>query len=251
MHGVSGILERLYSRFLLRDVLGFVAPGAISLFSLWSICHVDSVLEAIAPESLVTFFRHAPAGWQILAFLAAAYLLAWALQAVVYGVVNLIMMLVRLVSNKIDKIHEIVETSWRLVPLVSKNEACVEQVEAIVKKSWWMTRISLQSDLVLAKSFNDKLLEQHLTEFPYSERLSALAIMSHNLAIASILLIWSILRMCPHLRPLPFVVLMLLVPASLYIEYWRLINARDRQTAIYATEFRNRTPPPPADDPTR
>ena len=130
---------------------------------------------------------------------------------------------------------------WRLVPLVSKNEACLEQVEAIVRESCWMTRISLESDLLWAKSVNHKLLRERLKEFPYSERLSALAIMSHNLAIASILLIWSILRMYPELRYCVFVLLMFLVPSCLYIEYWRLIKARNLQTAIYATHFKKST----------
>ncbi len=83
----------------------------------------------------------------------------------------------------------------------------------------------------------DELLKEQLKESPYSERLSALMIMSANLAGAIFIL--AVMLGVKNGLWLASLIL-LLISIALYFEFLRLWEARNLRVAIYAVEFQKR-----------
>jgi hypothetical protein len=234
MDAVSKVLERLYAGFFLRDILGFVVPGAISLISLWFICGADSRLPKTPSNRLVTWFGGLDSGWQVVTFIMVSYILAWILQTLLYGLVNLIAKRRGLLEFFKGKLKG-------LVPFGDTSD--VGQTATVLSDSWAMTRVSLRFDSILAKDLPREMLAERLEEFPYTERLSALAIMSSNLAISTFLVVVAMLLRFASELPWWAVVILavvsVIVPSLLYMEYWRLIRARNLQIAIYAAAYKH------------
>jgi len=208
------ILERMYQGFFLRDILGFVAPGSISLMSLWLI--LDSKYPQITSTTVACLWGKLSVTWRVIVFLVAAYLLAWTLQSVHYGFLNLI------------GLRFFAGTFSELAPLVHSMNA--EEMEERLKQSPIVTRGALEPDLVLAKSMPEKVLEDRLRDLPYTERVSALFLMTGNLTIATVLLVLMLICRMHDWRWIAG----FLIPLFLYIEHWRLWKARNLQIAIYA-----------------
>ena len=281
LDAVSKLLERLYSGFFLRDILGFVVPGAVSLISLWSITYAGPQCQRIRTDYIVSWFTHLDYGWRVVAFLVASYLLAWTLQVFHYALVNSIARCRRPVeplNTKTTWFEEYAPLALMDVP-AGKVEAA-DGIRKILNQSSFMTRVSLESDWFLARCLAPNPAVDRLDQIPYTERLSALAIMSSNLAIAILLSLvamlityapgfpwlvlpaiftfsasvlvllkearsWTILWIvaaalfvgvivatCLYGAPLHVSIVALVSPPAsvlLYLEYWRLIRARNLQ----------------------
>ena len=221
MSDIAKFLERLYQGFLLRDILGFIAPGSISLISLSAM--FGSSLSRITPSLITNLWGDLSITWRAIAFLVASYLLAWTLQALHYGVLNVVI-----------KPSCFGDRFSKLGPLADSTDT--QEIEKHLKQSPIVTRGALEPDLVLAKSMSEGMLENRLRELPYTERASALLIMSGNLAIATVLLVSMLIHRTNEWQwAFGF-----LIPCFLYIEYWRLWEARNLQVAIYSVGFRQK-----------
>jgi|CXWL01.1.fsa_nt_gi hypothetical protein len=215
--GIVKLLERMYQGFVLRDILGFVAPGSISLISLGLI---------LAPKLIEKLWCKLDSSiWVVITFIVMAYMLAWSLQSLHYGIVNL----VNTVYNRVRKSAS---------PSEPPKLSSVEEIEKSMKKMPMVTRRALEPDLAWAKYATDKMLEKRLEDFPYNERLSALMLMSSNLAISLVLLAVAFL-----IRPMAMAevdssklvsLLLFVFSAFLYCEHWRIWVARNLQVEIYA-----------------
>lgn len=219
MTEVVKVLERVYQGFFLRDTLGFAAPGSISLVSLWLI--FDS-RNPLITSGVAGLWQGLSETWRVIAFLVAAYLLAWTLQSLHYGILNLIAKL-PFFDRKFSE----------LGPLVDSMNA--EEIEKRLRQSPIVTRGALEPDLVLAKSMPEDVLKK---ELPYTERVSALFIMTGNLAIATFLLV--LMLICTRNDYNWLWAAGFLIPFFLYIKHWRLWKARNLQVAIYSVEFKKR-----------
>jgi len=239
MSDFAKLLDRVYQSFLLRDVLGFVVPGGIVLISL-------RVLLDIRIEHPVILFTKTVCGqlsafqsceatltnWQIITIPLMAYLAGWVLQAVHYGILRLVywklkppFLLKRFLVSKFSK-------SGSLLDNIKTQE-----LESLLKQAPLMTQGALEPDLIMAEPMTDELLKEQLKESPYSERLSALMIMSANLAGAIFIL--AVMLGVKNGLWLASLIL-LLISIALYFEFLRLWEARNLRVAIYAVEFQKR-----------
>lgn len=246
MTEVVKLLERAYQGFVLRDVLGFLTPGAISLAVLWTMLDLDVKVKfkQIVPNSLANLFGDGSttSTWAIILFLASAYLLGWTLQAAHFGVLSFLRLLTRIpfLARFTNPNNSTLET------FVGNGD--VKGIENILRHSPPATRVALELDLISAKSLTNELLQERIRDFPYIERISALIIMTGNLSIAITLLL---IAMATRIAFGWTALLLFVIPLFLYCEYWRLMKARSLLAAIYAVEFKKRTetngtPSPPS-----
>ncbi len=212
------VLGRIYDGFILRDLLGFVAPGSITLIFLG--VHFE--------PHIVRSLWDSSSAWTITIFVVAAYLWAWILQALHYGVFTWVAGRGFLRAHFLHRLSE-------LSRFVGNSN---ESIETRLAETPLLTQGALEPDLVSAKAMDVTLLKERMKGFPYTERLSALMLLTGNLAIAFVVL--AVASILPGYDGSSFSALTLpffLIACLMYWEYWRLWEARNIQVAIYAVEF--------------
>jgi len=215
MADIQRLLGRLYEGFVLRDLLGFVAPGSVSLIS---IAIVLAITHEQAASDVVKKFRELELSewWQIVVFFVTAYLWAWVLQALHYGIIARIIGFERFFGGGLSGLDSL----------------DTEKVHSFLQKSSPTTRAALQPDWLLAQLMKQDERKKFIEELPYTERLSALMAMSGNLAMAFLLLALLILFLLSNYILLATLSLLFSIP--LLYEHRRLWIARNLRVAIYA-----------------
>ncbi len=205
--------------------------------------------------------------WQMVLFIVMAYLTGWLLQSLHFVLVNLVdwarvlivllatifvkFVLHKEVSDLCQSVNNknVVEGAddlrCLLVSLIKKwlckvREGCfsnfgemsLEELGNAIKQQPLVTRGALEPDWIWAKCTDIELLKERLKDFPYNERLSALMLMSANLAMA--IVVFVVVALVANNFNGQLLVGLLILIAALYIEYWRLWKARNLQMAIYA-----------------
>ena len=219
--------------------------------------------------------------WQAVLFVVMAYLTGWLLQSLHFVLINIVdsarsfavliaTILIKLAfKTKVSDLCQSVDykdaevmveeaDGWRclLVSLIKKvlckvREGCfsnfremsLEDLRRAIKQQPLVTRGALEADWIWAECADVELLKERLQDFPYSERLSALMLMSANLAMA--IAVFVFVELAANNFNGQLLVGLLIFP--LYIEYWRLWKARNLQMAIYANTFAKKLKEPTPD----
>lgn len=247
IEAISQAVERLYRGFVLRDLLGLVLPGAISLFSIWSLMNQFQDLAA-SLRNLGNSVKHLaaePVTYQVIIaifFLSVSYVIAWLLQAVHNSIIDAIFQLIRPVhqwAQSNQRVRHILAWPWLAPlwllfwPVIGLFYYMVEISKAFPSNGVpsptdtfsLVVRSALSPDHeYLNTNEESKLSPEIRQQFArYPERISALMLMTGNLAIAGVLFLvaWR-----PHW--LAYVAVLLV-----YLEYWRLLYTRNMQYTLH------------------
>ena len=237
---LSEAIEQVYQGFILRDLLGFVLPGSLSLlslayhlFRLWfpSLDFFHKLKESVT--EIVTATGAPIFGLVVLAaFVGFSYVTAWILQSVHYGLVDWIFQFVR--GDKRFRFR-----LWPLTGVFFYAGAVVQSSSEIDMKGElplspsMITRGALAPDQALMNIKGQDLPERMREASSYTERISALMLMTGNTAIAGALLLSVVLRQ-ENLGWNWWVFLIgSLVILFVYLEHWRLWYARNLRHRIY------------------
>jgi hypothetical protein len=245
MADIVKLIDRIYQGFVLRDLLGFVAPGSISLISIWFIFNLDQNPQIV---SQLCYLWRWLEGWKFITFFVLAYLLAWTLQSIHYDFLRIVGWILSrdTVVARLQKVHSrfiraifLPDRLFRKRFLNFTDCESRVNIDNVLRNSNIVTRGALELDFIISKSMDQESLKKRLDDFPYSERLSALMLLTSNLAIAAVLLVLMLTQRLQRLE----IWLFLLVPIFLYFEFWRLWQARNLQVAIYAAALKQATNP--------
>lgn len=228
IESLSGAIDKLYQGFVVRDFLGFVVPGSISLLSLWYILRRPSPEQLLQQVDRLTNANTL----QIVAFLGASYLTAWILQCVHYGIIDWLCSVgeprkrwwqkvlwpVAGVKTYIASAQEILgDGNAAGKPTLSKSHSMI-------------TRSALVPDVDLGKVRGADYPPRLARSLAYFERASALTLMTGNIVPAGILLLFALdTGGLPPWGILIGTVILLFV----YLEYWRLWHARNLRHRIF------------------
>jgi hypothetical protein len=246
----TAAIEKMYQSFVMRDLLGFVLPGLIFLLSLWFL--VGNPAQFFYCNSSTNRFGCVMIGlgtmltvWQVFILLGVSYLAGWVLQCVHHSIADSLFQLMQGDKNGTVKP---VETQAK------DTEKSAESREGGYKKifvrlrstlSWpvmgirfyvteirngtqnaittsLITKGALAPDIALKRVRGEKALRRLQESYPYTERLSALMLMTGNTAIASIPLLFAVRTVFGWWTLGGGIVCLLM-----YLEYWRIFCARN------------------------
>lgn len=256
---ISEAIEKVYQSFVLRDLLGFVMPGSVSLLSLWYLVERPPCVRFL--HWLVNRFETAPNVGQVLAFLGASYLTAWVLQSVHYGLVDWCFRIWRYSKvwqrdKRYRKLFYLLSWPVRVVGIwfymekvtrFNHRDKAQDAISPSIEESpSLITRGALAPDEALKRIKGPKYPPRLSHSFSYTERASVLMVMTGNLAIAGI----------PFLIALGvgglgwWTLVGLPVLLLVYLEYWRLWYARNLRHQIYvaASEASDSSPLGPSNE---
>ncbi len=233
VNSLSVALEKAYQSFILRDLLGFVLPGLISIVSL------GYLLESnFSSNAFVTWLNGIlVADWvKTTALLATAYLTGWILQSVHYGIIDWLFQIGRF-SHKIRAAVEALEQSeWlRIWPIVGILVYMAKIANFNTQSD--ETRKLPPSLITRGALSPDRAYKMYHVKLPdvvsrYPERLSVLMLMTGNLAIAGSL---SLFALQPNWY---YWVGGIIVVLFLYLEHWRLWYTRNLQVQMHVESLR-------------
>ncbi len=224
-------IEKIYRSFVLRDLLGFVLPGMIFLLSLWFLFGTPSqFFNCPSPTDSFSCLTKGegtvPTGWLVLVFLGVSYLAGWILQCIHHGIVDSIFH-VNMQAGKLALLRSIVLCIfWFVIGIRSYARAITESTQNSTPVSL-ITTGALAPDLALKGARGEKALKRFQESVPYTERLSALMLMTGNTVIAGIPLLFALRPALGRWTWVGVPVLLLM-----YLEYWRLFYARNRRHEI-------------------
>jgi len=243
---ITDSIDRLYRGFVLRDLLGFILPGAIFLSSLWCLITSTNVsactsFDACAKHLLTPLVID---GFTVktLVFLGASFLAAWVIQSVHFGFVDWM--------YQIAKHHQWWSFLWPLAGVVVYarriDDVFGDHTTTIQNPSpSLVTNGAIAPDITLKKLKGNRATERMGESTAYTERLSALMLMTSNLAIAGVpLVIFMVRQLGLHW----WGVLGIVALVFLYLEYWRLLYARNlrHELLVDAASNENSLPSGPA-----
>ena len=222
INSLADAIERLYRSFVLRDVVGYLLPGAVFISSAWLLGSGQSDL----PGYLANLLRD----WmpsQLIAFLVASYLGGALIQSVHYGFVDWIYQLPRIDSPcSKTKCRFLRAIFWPVTGIFTYAKKVIDVAKidtpSLIDSPSLMTIGALYPD-VAPKPSKEKSPSKSEERDPYTDRLSVLMLITSNLAIASVPLVILIWRRCNW--RLGFLAVVLIV--FLYLEHGRLLYARN------------------------
>lgn len=235
----SDAIEKIYQSFVLRDFLGFVLPGTLSLFA------IGYLLTSSFPNSfgwladIEQTIIQPPFNWLvIIGFLGLSYLTAWLFQSVHYGIVDFLFQLVRLGSLK--QLRQLNENWYFFLWPVTAIFFYAKQVAKFNGQNdksnklspSLITRGALSPDNALNEIAGEKIPPRMQDSLLYTERVSALMIMTGNLAIAGLLLLFVIHQ---QFKSFWLTFICAVIIWLLYVEHWRLWYTRNLRHKIYVT----------------
>lgn len=236
VNSLSTAIEKMYQSFILRDLLGFVLPGLISTFSLWYLLESN-----FSQNPFVKWVTENPSSslvpdWvKIVAGIATTYLISWTLQSIHYGIIDFLFQIGRLFNNVNPE--QLEQKKWGRVfwPIIGIL-VYMAKIAHFKTQSDETNKLppSLISRGALSPDNAYKIYHVQLSDVVsrYPERLSALMLMTGNLAIAITLLLFALQLSGWYLASGAVIVLFL------YLEYWRLWYTRNLQIQMHVETLR-------------
>jgi len=227
---VSNAIEKIYQSFILRDLLGFVLPGAISLlsFSFLVIPHSGDnfpgwLVVRLNIQRLTTV--------QVILFFGFSYLASWILQSLHYGIVDWIHMVILVIRER---------RNWeRLLWIISGPIIFMRMINRsitfpnIVESPTLITRGALSPDLALQRIPGREIPPRVRDSLSYFERASALMLMTGNLALAGIIFLFALGQGEFGWKAAWGIPVILF----LYLEHRRLWYARNLRMEVYTSNL--------------
>jgi hypothetical protein len=222
LNTLSTALDKLYRDFVLRDLLGFVFPGAIIIVSIWClVARPDMCLQ----QCIAKLLEINPSVVQVFVFLGISYTTAWVLQVVHYAFVDCAF----LICKRKELRAPLCPLIWPLRVYVRSMDVSPERsIEALRSSPSLITRGALNPDVAIARLGKAGIPETVRYSLPYDERARVLAIMTANLAFASVFLVIVLVKKLGW-----WYAFGIIVSLFLYVEYWRLWYTVNLRRAIY------------------
>jgi hypothetical protein len=231
---IADAIARIYHSFVVRDLLGFVLPGSILILTFW--IYIDcprphenrNMFEAIYNNIIYLDYKdnidtnctnifiyltrviREPKLIPTTVFLVVSYITAWILQSVHYSILNILL----LPKSYFYKKRKTIDSHFLITRMALKPDKDLERIRKIE---------------VINK------LEEGL----YTERLSALLLMTGNLSLAGSLFFLVLFFHSPPEKKQSYILwIELAIMALVYFEHWRLWHARNLRHEIYVDVFK-------------